>query len=171
MVATVTAGDIGVRQFVDEGDLRGTFQDRFEVHLAERRAAVVAFDPRHGLQALQHRLGVRPSVALDEADDDIAAAGGAAPALVQHPVGLAHSGGRPEEDLEPARPFGPPPIGRGGIFGRRHRAPSLRDEPAGRIARSPGEVPRWGAGEAPGLPGGGVHMVVSDLKGSWTGPG
>ncbi|AJC53511.1 hypothetical protein GZL_00907 [Streptomyces sp. 769] len=40
-----------------------------------------------------------------------------APTLVQHPVGLAHTGGGPEKDLEPA---GPRPIRRGPLAAPPH---------------------------------------------------
>ena len=47
------------------------------------------------------RRRVRAPVGLDEADDDVGAAGVPAAALVEHRDGLADPGGRPEVDPKP----------------------------------------------------------------------
>ena len=60
-------------------------------------------EPRSGndLEPLDHLRGVLAPVGLDEADDDVGAAGEPAAALVEHRDGLAHPGGRPEVDAMP----------------------------------------------------------------------
>src|SRR4029453_5751452 len=48
----------------------------------------------------EERFGVRASVRLDPADDDVDALRSLLPSRLEHRVGLADAGGRPEEDLQ-----------------------------------------------------------------------
>ena len=73
------AGDVGVRQFVNQSHLRPAGQDRVEVHLGERGAPVVHRPPWHDLQVADHRGGVRPVVGLDQPDDHVGAPLGRSP--------------------------------------------------------------------------------------------
>jgi hypothetical protein len=54
-------------------------------------------------ETLDEPPGYRPSVALDDADRDVAAEVGLGVAFVQHAVGLAGAGGHAEEGLVTAR--------------------------------------------------------------------
>ena len=56
--------DVGVREFVDEGDLGSTGQDGIDVHVVKNGALVLAAAARHDLEASEESLRVRPSVAL-----------------------------------------------------------------------------------------------------------
>ena len=73
-------------------------QDRVDVHLGERGAAVGDLAPRHDLQAVEQVGGVLAAVGLDEPDDDVGAALGSAVALAEHGVGLADARRRAEVD-------------------------------------------------------------------------
>ena len=77
-------------------------QDRVDVHLGERRAAVDDRAARHDLQVAEHRLGVRAAVRLDIADDDVGAAVARRLALLEHPVRLADAGRGTEIDAQRA---------------------------------------------------------------------
>ncbi len=96
------AGDVGVGELVDQGDLGAAGDHRLGVHLGELRAPVAAVQPGQHLQAFEQVLGVPPGVALDVGDDHVGAAFLPAPGLVQHPVGLAHPGGRTEQHFQAA---------------------------------------------------------------------
>ena len=100
------ARDVGVRQLVDEGDLGVAGQHGVDVHLLEGRAAVGEGLARHHLEAGDLLARVRPAVVLDEADDDVGAAFGAAVALAEHGEGLADPGGGPEVDPQPTAGHG-----------------------------------------------------------------
>ena len=65
------ARDVRVRELVDERDLRLAGEDRVDVHLLERRAAVLDRSPRDDLEVADLLGGLRPAVGLDEADDDV----------------------------------------------------------------------------------------------------
>jgi hypothetical protein len=62
-----------VRELVDEDDLRPPREDRVEVHLLERLAAVLDPSSRNDLEALEERRGLGAPVRLDDADDDVEA--------------------------------------------------------------------------------------------------
>jgi hypothetical protein len=65
------AGRVGVREFIDQRDLRMARDQRVEVHLLDDLVPVLDAFARDHLKALQQRLGLDPSVGLDHADDDI----------------------------------------------------------------------------------------------------
>jgi hypothetical protein len=94
------ARDIGVREFVDERDLRLAREHRVEVHLLERAAAVGDDAAGNDLQAPEELSGQLPVVGLGEADDDVRAAGEPTVALTEHRVRLSHPGRRAEVDAQ-----------------------------------------------------------------------
>ncbi len=97
------ARHVGMSELVDEGDLRVPGQHGAEVHLRERRAPVLHQPARDRLQAFSHLLGVEPAVRFDEPDHHVCSPLGSTPAFVEHGVGLAHAGRRPQIDPEVAR--------------------------------------------------------------------
>ena len=64
-------GDIGVRELVDQCDLRVAGKHRVDVHLGERRAAMLELATRHDLEPADEVCGVPPSMRLDEAHDRV----------------------------------------------------------------------------------------------------
>ena len=89
---------IRVRELVDEGELGCSAEHRVDVHLPEHQAAVRDRDSRYELEALGERCGLGPVVRLEIADHDVAALGVRLPALLQHPIGLADTGGHAEQN-------------------------------------------------------------------------
>lgn len=87
-----------MRQLVDEGDLGAAVQDCVEVHLGHGGAPVDQLPAGDDGQTLEQGGGVRPPVGLDEADDDVGAAFGAAGPLGEHRDGLADAGRCSEVD-------------------------------------------------------------------------
>ena len=127
--------DVGVREFVDQHDLRPAGDDGVEVHFVEPLALVFEPPARHDFQTFQQRFGFAAAVGLDDADDDVVAVLLAGMGLLQHLVGLADAGRRADEDakladaaLFAARRF-EQGFRRGPIFGIapliRHHCPSI----------------------------------------------
>jgi len=83
------AGDVGVREFVDQREVGASCDQSLEIEFGEGRAAVVDVAAREDLHALEHRLRVRAVMRFDEAHHDIGAAFVASAALVEHREGLA----------------------------------------------------------------------------------
>ena len=73
-LAMPRARHIGVRELVDDGDLGMTLDDRVDVHLLERHAAVGDALARDDLDVARLRLRFFPAVRLDETDDGVDAA-------------------------------------------------------------------------------------------------
>ena len=96
------AGDVGVRELVDEGDLRRPGQDGRQVHLGEQGAAVGDLLAGDHLQPVDQCPGQCASVVLHEPDHHVGAPFEAAVPLAEHGVRLAHPGGRPEVDPQPS---------------------------------------------------------------------
>jgi hypothetical protein len=96
------AGRVGVGEFVDQRELRTARDQRVEVHLAEY--LVLVFQPlaRQDFKAFQQRLGLRPAVGFNHADDNIDAGFQLGMCALQHLIGLADPGGGTDKDLEPA---------------------------------------------------------------------
>ncbi len=92
------AGDVGVGEFVHQGDLRAAGEDGVDVHLGEDAASVLQLPARHLLQAVQHHLGAGPVVVLDEGHHAVGAPLDAAVRLGQHRVRLADARCRTEVD-------------------------------------------------------------------------
>ena len=93
---------VGVRELVDQRDLRVAGQHRGQVHLLEHRAAVADRGPRDDLQPGQQRRGVHPPVRLGERHHQVGASFLAPVALVEHGVRLAGPGRRGKVDPQPA---------------------------------------------------------------------
>ncbi len=98
---------VGVGELVDEHDLRPAGEDTGDVELREPAAPVLDLAAGEHLEALEHDGGVRPSVRLDVADDDVGAAREPAVGLVEHGDGLADAGRRSEVDPQRAPSHGP----------------------------------------------------------------
>ena len=73
------AGNVRVRELVDERDLGPAREDRVDVHLLERRAAVLDGAAWDDLEVADLLRGPLATVGLDEPDDDVGAAVVAAP--------------------------------------------------------------------------------------------
>ena len=82
------ARHVGVRQLVDDRDLRLAANDRVDVHLLERDAAILDPLARYDFEVADLRLGLGAPVRLDEADDDVDAATAKIVRFVEHAVGL-----------------------------------------------------------------------------------
>ena len=95
------AGHVGVRELVDERDLRLAGEHGVEVHLLEARAAVGDPGAGHDLQAVRaaQRCAGRPWVSTKR-HDHVGAALRPPVALAEHGEGLAHAGGGAEIDPE-----------------------------------------------------------------------
>ena len=98
------AGHVGVGELVDQHPFRAAAEDGVDVHLLERRAAVLERAPWDDLEVADLLGGARPAVGLDEPDDDVGAALGAAPALVEHGERLADAGRGAEVDAQHTAP-------------------------------------------------------------------
>ena len=96
------AGNVRVRQLVDQHQFGPSLQHGRHVHLLELGAPVTDTLAGHHLEVPDQLLGVRAPVGLDEADHHVAAALGPAPPLVEHGAGLADPGRRAQVQAEPA---------------------------------------------------------------------
>ena len=96
------AGGIGVREFVDQRDLRPTRDDRIEVHLLEDLISVFESLARNDFEPPQQPFRFRTPVGLDHANDHIDAGFCLGVRAQQHLVSLADAGGGADENLEPA---------------------------------------------------------------------
>src|SRR5581483_6917735 len=83
------AWNVGMRQFVDDDDIRTTCDDPVDVHLLHRHAAVFHLAPRNDLEVLYLRVGIGAPVGFDDADRDVQAAGFQRVRFLQHRVRLA----------------------------------------------------------------------------------
>ncbi len=92
-------GRVGVRELVDQAQLRRPGEDRRQVHLLQRHVPVDDAPPRHDLEPGRLRGGVGAAVRLEVADHDVAPVLGLGLPLLQHPVGLADARGHAEEHL------------------------------------------------------------------------
>ena len=93
---------VGVRQFIDQRELRAAGQQCIEIHFRQRAPTVFDRTARDDLHAVEQRLGFASPVRLDHANDDIdafliARAGGG-----EHLEGLADARRGAEEDLQAA---------------------------------------------------------------------
>ena len=87
-------------ELVDERDLRAAGEHGVDVHLLERRPAVLDPSAWDDLEVADLLGGLRPAVCLDVADDDVLAVAGAAPSFVEHGVRLADACCRAEIDAK-----------------------------------------------------------------------
>src|SRR5262249_6113932 len=65
------AGRIGVRELVDEYELRAALKDPIEIHLGQQVSLVVDLLPRYLLETFEESLGLAPPVGFDDANDNI----------------------------------------------------------------------------------------------------
>ncbi len=93
-------GRVGVRQLVDQAQLRRARQHPRQVHLLDLGVAVAHPAARHQLQSLRLCDRLHPAVRLQVTDHDVAAGLRLGLALLQHPERLAHAGGHADEDLQ-----------------------------------------------------------------------
>lgn len=121
---------VGVRQLVHQHHLRSAQKDGVHVQLEERASAMWNRAQRHPLEPGHEGGRVRAPVVLDDAHDHVAVLD--VPQLVgrlEHAVGLAHTRGEAEEDLEPPAACAllsrlhaaQQLIGVGSVVGLRHR--------------------------------------------------
>ncbi len=99
-LGVAAAGRVAVRELVDQHQLGTARQDGVEIHLVERAALVVDAPARDGREPDDQRLGLAPSMRLDDADGDIDALAPLGLRRLQHLEGLADAGRRPQEDLQ-----------------------------------------------------------------------
>jgi hypothetical protein len=83
------AGRIGMREFVDQCDLRPARNQRIKVHFLQNLVLVAEPFARHDFKPIQQRLGLRPAVGLDDAGHDIGAGLQPGARALQHLIGLA----------------------------------------------------------------------------------
>ena len=93
---------VGVRQFIDQRELRATRQQRIEIHLRQRAPTVIDRTARDDFHAVEQRLGLASPVRLDHANDDIDAFLIARAGRRQHLEGLADARRGTKEDLQAA---------------------------------------------------------------------
>ena len=96
------ARHVGVRQLVDDGNLRMARQDRIDVHLGELAPAVLHDRARNDLEIADQFGRVHAPVRFDNTDDDVGSPLCAAMCLAQHGERLAHPGSSAEVDAERA---------------------------------------------------------------------
>ena len=92
-------GRVGVRELVDQADLRRAAQDRGQVHLLDDRALEGDAPARDQLEPVGQSGRLGPPVGLQQADRDILAFGGHGVALLEHAAGLADADRHAQEDL------------------------------------------------------------------------
>ena len=96
------AGDVGVRQLIEQQQARPARQRLVEIELAEDLVDVDDRLARDELEARKQRLRLAPPVRLDETDDDVAALRLRRVRRCQHGVRLADARRRAEKDLQPS---------------------------------------------------------------------
>ena len=94
-------GGVGVRQLIDDGDLRPSLEDCVEVHFLHRHAPVLHPLAWNHFESLDQRLCFGPTMCLDKRQDNIDAALFKSMGLLQHLIGLADTGGRADVNLQP----------------------------------------------------------------------
>ncbi len=104
-LGVAAAGRVRVRQFVHEDESRLARQRRFEVELAQLRAAVFHEARRQNFESLEERLGLGAPMGFDDPDDDVQPLGLARLGRLEHGVGLADAGRRAEEDFQLPAPL------------------------------------------------------------------
>src|SRR5262245_9007663 len=73
-LSVTRAGNVRVRELVDDRDLRVARDDRVDVHLLERHTAILDLLTRNDFDVANLGGGVESSVRLDEANDYVNAA-------------------------------------------------------------------------------------------------
>jgi hypothetical protein len=98
------ARGVGVRELVDQHQLRPAGERRFEVELGQRDVAVRDHLARQAGQTGEQRFGFLATVRLDETDQHVDAIAPLRLRRLEHRVRLAHARAHAEEDLQPATP-------------------------------------------------------------------
>jgi hypothetical protein len=119
------AETVGVREFVDQRDLRPTRDERIEVYLLEDLVTVFKPLARDDFEASQQRFGFGPPVGLDHADHYFDAGFQPNMRALQHLQGLAGARRCVDRDFGPADATVLPgaasrPSGKGRCSGSRH---------------------------------------------------
>ena len=91
-----------MRELIDQRKLRAACQQRVEVHLLQRAAAIIHGAARDGLEAFQQRLGFLAAVGFHHAHDDVGAFTPARLRRGQHLECLADAWRGTHEDLQAA---------------------------------------------------------------------
>ena len=99
----LAAGEVGVRELIDQQDGGMPRERRVEIELLAHDAAVAHRERRQARQALEQPLGLDATVRLDVAHDHVGAGGAHAARGLEHRVGLADAGGGAEENAQTAR--------------------------------------------------------------------
>ena len=90
-----------MRELVDHAHLRLARQDRVDIHLFQRDAAILDRAARNHFQILDLCFGVGAAVGLDDADHHVEAALAQRVRLLQHLVGLADARRRANVNAQP----------------------------------------------------------------------
>ncbi len=96
--------DVPPSTYLASERIKAMDQDGVDVHLLQGDAAILDRAARDDFEILDLCLGVAAAVGLDITDDDVQAARTERMCLLEHLVGLAHSGGGPDVDAQ-ARPI------------------------------------------------------------------
>src|SRR5260370_33861533 len=95
-------GCVGMAELIDQRELRMARDQRVEIHSLQNLFLVFEPFARENFEALQQRLGLRPAMGLDDANDNIDAGPYLGVRALQHLEGLADAGSGADEYLEPA---------------------------------------------------------------------
>ena len=96
---------IAVRQFIDQNELRPSFQYGIEIHLAKAMPLMLDDAARNDLMAMHQRFGFPAPMRLHDTDHHIAPRLAAMTSVRQHLPGLAHTRRRTQKHLETATAF------------------------------------------------------------------
>src|SRR5262249_55568176 len=99
------AGSIGVRELVNQYELRTAPEDRVEVYLGQLVTLVVDLPPRDLFETFEQDLGLAPPMRLDNPDNNIDPVAPPGLSRQQHLVGLADPRCGAEKNLQPAAAF------------------------------------------------------------------
>jgi hypothetical protein len=92
-------GRVGVRELVDQAQLRSAVEDAREVHLYEIQIAIRRVARGDARQPVRLRLGLRTAVRLQVADHDVTSGLELRPPVLEHAIRLADARGHAQEDL------------------------------------------------------------------------
>jgi hypothetical protein len=97
-LAVGATGEVGVGEFVDEYDLRGSGKDGFDVQLLSNVVADRHLPGGDDFEIPDPASGASSAVCLDEPDDHVDTALASSPSLFEHGAGLADTGYSAEID-------------------------------------------------------------------------
>ena len=99
------AGSIGVRQFIDQCELRAAREQFVQMHFGQHVTLMVYRAARQDFEPARQGFGFGTAMGFDDPHDDIDAGLAAGHALRQHLKGLADAGRGAKEDFQLAPPF------------------------------------------------------------------